>query len=125
MAKKRGTKAGIEGGKELAKKFNEISKDVENDIEQALLESALMVERDAKKNAPVDTGRLRASISSRLVEESGTPYAEVGTNVSYAIIQEFGSSKQPAQPFLYPAYAENKQKILKKLAKAFKKGVGL
>jgi len=115
----------VQQGKELANKFKQISKSVENEIEQALFESALMIERDAKIKVPVDTGRLRASISSRLVEKSGTPYAEVGTSISYAKIQEFGSSKQPAQPFLYPAYVENKQKILKKLAKAFKKGAGL
>jgi hypothetical protein len=78
-----GNKVGIEGGKELAEKFKKISREVSNDLEQALVTGALRVERDAKKNAPVDTGRLRSSISHRLFDdENGNPVAEVGTSVN-------------------------------------------
>jgi phage gpG-like protein len=50
---------------------------------------------------------------------------KVGTNISYAPIIEYGDSKRPARPFLFPAFNGNKQKILKELAKALKGGVGL
>lgn len=53
---------------------------------------ALRVEREARKNAPVDTGRLRASITHRVYPEGTTKVvAEVGTNVAYAAAQEFGT----------------------------------
>ena len=116
----------VEGGKELAKKFSELSKDATNNIEEALVRSALFVERDAKLNAPVDTGRLRASIShTNEGFETNNPSVMVGSNISYGQAVEFGTSKKPAHPFLFPAFNGNKQKILKELAKALKNGVGL
>ena len=56
---------------------------VKDEVEQALINSALMVERDAKINAPVDTGRLRASIT-HVTSDFGTknPSVEVGTSVN-------------------------------------------
>jgi len=41
--------------------------------------------------APVDTGRLKNSISSAVDEGEQAVY--IGTNVEYAIYQEFGTSK--------------------------------
>ena len=41
--------------------------------------------------APVDTGRLKGSISSAVIEEEQAVY--IGTNVEYAPYQEFGTSK--------------------------------
>ena len=126
MAKKRGTKVGIEGGKEIVAKFERIGREAQNEIEQALVRCGLRVERDAKKGAPVDSGRLRNSITHRLIDsETDQPVVEVGTNVEYAKFVEQGTSKQPAQPFLLTAYLGNRKNILKELAKAVKKGAGL
>lgn len=53
--------------------------------------------------APVDTGRLKNSISSVVDEETNTVY--IGTNVSYAIYHEFGTGKYIAggrpTPWMY------------------------
>jgi len=118
--------ATVEGNKELKERLKKIEKTATNNIEQALINSALFVERDAKINAPVDTGRLRQSITHKAENfGSNNPAVTIGTNVEYSKYVEYGTSKAPAQPFLFPAYNENKQKILKELAKAFKKGVGL
>ena len=68
---------------------------LQKDIEKA----ALTLEKNAKQNCPVDTGKLRASITT----EVGNLEAEVGTNVEYALYVEFGTSKQSAQPFMRPA----------------------
>lgn len=126
MANKRGTKVGIEGGKEIAAKFEKIGREVKNELEQALVTSGLRVERDAKLNTPVDSGRLRSSINHRLIDsETDQPVVEVGTNVEYAKFVEHGTSKQSAQPFLLTAYLGNRKNILKELAKAVKKGAGL
>jgi len=119
-------KIGIEGGKEIAEKFKSIGKRVYTQQEQAVMQAGMVVERDAKINAPVDTGRLRNSIATRLSESSSNNIsAEVGTNVQYAKSVEYGTSRMGAQPYLYPALENNKQKILKMLAKAFKEGCGL
>ena len=119
-------KVSIDGGKELADKFKSIGKQVYTQQEQAVMQAGMLVERDAKINVPVDTGRLRSSIATRLSESSSNNIsAEVGTNVQYAKSVEYGTSRMGAQPYLYPALENNKQKILKMLAKAFKEGCGL
>lgn len=45
----------------------------------------------AKKYAPVNTGRLRASIEAKLVKYAGNLAVIVGTNVSYAMFQHEGT----------------------------------
>lgn len=65
----------------------------------AMEEIGLLAERYAKEEAPVDTGRLRNSIS----HDSDKDSAVIGTNVEYAPYQEFGTVKQPGHPFLRPA----------------------
>lgn len=45
----------------------------------------------ARRYAPVDTGRLRASIESRLVQYNGNIAVLVGTNVNYAMYQHEGT----------------------------------
>lgn len=57
----------------------------------------------AKSLAPVDTGRLRASIVFLLGRTQNAVFAEIGTNVEYAPYQEFGTKYMTAQPFLIPA----------------------
>lgn len=123
MAKNKVT---VTGEKELKEKLKKIERAATNEIEQALVNSALFVERDAKINAPVDTGRMRSALNHNL-ENAGTnnPYSEVISPVEYSKYVEFGTSKQSAQPFLYPALKQNKNKILKELAKALKGGTGL
>ena len=57
----------------------------------------------AKELCPVDTGRLRNSISHAQMDEK----AEViGSNVEYAPFVELGTRKMAAKPYLRPA-AEN------------------
>jgi len=57
----------------------------------------------AKILAPVDTGRLRASIGWTIGTTSSGLFAEVGTNVEYAPFVEFGTGRASAQPYLIPA----------------------
>ena len=90
---------------------------VENITQQVLKKACLMVEGDAKKLVPVDTGRLRASITNEVEEEVG----RVGTNVEYARRIELGfvgtdilgrNYNQKPQPYLRPALEKNRKKIL-------------
>lgn len=74
-------------------------------VAKALTKVAIMVDRQAKRLAPVDTGRLRSSIGWTLIQDGGRLSALVGSNVAYAWYQEFGTSRMPAHPFLRPALA--------------------
>lgn len=71
--------------------------------------AAIAVEGEAKKLAPVDTGRLRASIT----RDADLTGAIVGTNVEYAPFVELGTSKQPAQPFLVPGLMNSRDMLRK------------
>lgn len=80
-------------------------------IRAAIANGCLAIEADAKKNCPVDTGNLRASISNTVGDMEG----EVGSNVEYANFVELGTKKMSAQPFLHPAFEANKDKIIREI----------
>jgi len=70
-------------------------------VRKELERKALKVVREAKREAPVDTGRLRASITYEMTTGAdGLPAAVIGTNVDYAPHVEFGTIYQAPQPFL-------------------------
>ena len=58
---------------------------------RAMRDCTLLVQRDAKVNAPVDTGRLRASITPEVRSTGKSVQGVVGSNVAYAAAVEFGS----------------------------------
>lgn len=64
---------------------------------------AQRVESKAKALAPVDTGRLRGSISYAIARDGAGLYADIGTNVEYAAFLELGTRYMAARPFLIPA----------------------
>lgn len=68
-----------------------------------LKKQGIKVQRRAKQNAPVDTGRLRSSIAEELGREGSDLVERIGTDVEYALFQEVGTSKMAAQPYLRPA----------------------
>lgn len=53
--------------------------------------TAISLEHRAKQKAPVDMGRLRASITHRVIQTGNNVIARTGTNVKYAAFQEFGT----------------------------------
>ena len=85
-------------------------------VRGGLTKAALLVEREAKMLAPVDTGTLKSSITHRVKGNE----AEIGTVVKYASFQEYGpqggGKTWEFTPFLGPAIEKNKDKILKLIA---------
>lgn len=65
--------------------------DPQGDIADDLLRRGNNVATLAKKYAPVNTGRLRASISAKLVKFGGNLAVLVGTNLNYAMYQHEGT----------------------------------
>ena len=110
---------------------------------QGMRDATLIVMRDARIFAPVDTGRLRASIAPEVRTEGKTVLGVVGSNVKYAPFQEmgfrahfvpaqyigvwasrhgFGYTGLPvsgkAKRFLQRAFEQNKSKIVALLGRA-------
>ncbi len=83
---------------------DEVLDELDNALEVALEEIGLTAEGFAKKKCPVDTGRLRNSISHAAKEQ--TVY--IGTNVEYAVYVEMGTKNTKSQPYLRPAVTEHK-----------------
>ena len=90
---------------------DEYLKAVDAAKQRGLEKVGLTAERYAKTLCPVDTGRLRNSISHAVEGDS----AYIGTNVEYAPYVEMGTVRTRAQPYLKPAaqdHADEYKKLL-------------
>jgi phage gpG-like protein len=67
---------------------------IDREIKTALTKSGLVVEGRAKELAPVDTGKLRQSITTQVRTDS----ALVGSNLQYAPTMEFGRRPGATMP---------------------------
>lgn len=110
-----------------------VQKDIERKVReltggpviQAMRLSTLAVQRDAKIFSPVDTGRLRASITPSVTSTADMVKGVVGSNVKYAPYQETGT--WPVKPsgqgprYLQRALEKNAERIMKWIERAVKK----
>lgn len=113
----------IEGDAELKRVLESTGHRLTEAITNAVAEVAIDVEREAKRNTPVDTGRLRSSLGVEVVDALGLQ-RDVATNVEYAPFVEFGTSTQPAQPFLTPAREKAAGRIPEIVAKHVRRVTG-
>jgi len=122
----------IEISGEILKKMEESPLKSTAVLNKLLRKSVLLVQNEAKKNAPFETGSLRRSITHEVKNLTGT----VGTDLVYARIQEEGGDITPKtkkylrfktkggnwvttkkvrikkQPYLKPALTKNRNKII-------------
>ena len=85
---------------------SEIFRNAKDAAVRAALEAiGLSAERYAKAKCPVDTGRLRGSITHEV--DKGEAAVYIGTNVEYGKYVERGTSRSRKQPFLQPAAANH------------------
>lgn len=69
-----------------------------DDVKRAVERTRIDVQNEARRRAPVDTGRLRSSIVSR-AETSGRSIGYVvGSNVNYAAAVEYGTAPHVIKP---------------------------
>ena len=92
----------LSGIPRLEKKLADINSIIANDIAKEMSASTLKIERDAKRNAPVNMGTLRQSIHATSKDKL-THYVEVG--VSYGAYLEFGTGGKVSIPAGYQDYA--------------------
>lgn len=84
----------------LSNRLPQIAAGLRPKASQIVRRTALSIEAGAKRVVPVDTGNLKNSLQTQMVSDLE---AEVGTVVEYGPYVEFGTSRQPAQPYLGPA----------------------
>lgn len=97
----------------IAKRLNAGPEVLREEMITALTEVGLVAEGTSKELAPIDTGRLRKSITAK----PEYPMLTVGTDVEYAIYQELGTENPDgtvrikAKRFLQRGYEDNVSKI--------------
>jgi len=108
----------IKGLKETQKKFQQVVKDFKGSpMQDAMRRATLLVERSGKQNAPVDTGRLRASITPEVRVQNKVLQGVVGSVVVYSPFQEFGTKFMKGRFYLRRAIEENAKKIVALIGK--------
>ena len=92
----------LSGMKELEGKLNKLTTALEKDVSNEINATALNIENQAKKLAPINLGQLRNSIA--LTKDSELTYT-VAANASYSAYVEFGTGPQVNVPADFASYA--------------------
>ncbi|MET1173776.1 HK97-gp10 family putative phage morphogenesis protein [Paenibacillus amylolyticus] len=123
----------IEGMDRLMRKLARLGADKQA-FKKGIHKATIKVQGDAKALAPSDTGQLRNSIKAQVTEDRGKIIGEISTNLEYSAYVEFGTGQRgqaspappkydgdlsyrqdwkgmPAQPYLYPAAAQNREVV--------------
>ena len=85
----------------LSADLGKASYEVTSRAQIVVRKTAADIEASGKRNAPVDTGHLRGSISTTIT--NGGLSAEIGPTASYGAHQEFGTRRMRPQPYMRPA----------------------
>lgn len=90
---------------EIKDNTKEVLSELEKAYERALTRIGMQAEGYAKKECPVDTGRLRNSITNEIEKNEKAVY--IGTNVEYGKFVELGARGRTPKPYLKPAATEH------------------
>lgn len=102
----------VKGLKELIAVLDKIPKELDTNVESVLEVNAQDIEIDAKRNAPLDTGKLRQSIKATKTKDKEYTIKANSTGLApYAPFVEYGTRFQRAQPFLFPAFFKGRAKF--------------
>ena len=104
----------VEGLKELIATIKRFPIDALRVTDETVKDAAITIETKAKTLVRVRTGLLRGSIRWRKI---GIASYQVGSDISYAGFQEYGTRKMTAQPYLRPPKTEIEETLQKTLRK--------
>lgn len=108
----------VTGIDEVIQALQEFEGAIDQEVETALMSSALLVENAAKPLAAYESGTLRRSITHEI--QGGDAIVGPSAEVPYAARIEFGFSgadslgrvyNQAAQPYMRPALVNNRQAV--------------
>ena len=121
------------GIEELQAKLRNMSLTMGPMIEKGMTDAVQNVEGKVKENctpgsspyykAPLITGTLRRSISSKVESRGNEVKGIIGAGVDYAIDVHDGTSRMPPRPFILDAITEKEQETLKILGDAVEEGI--
>jgi len=114
----------IEGLAELQAALKKFPQEWKRTTSEALGPGLALLESGSKREAPVDTGALRASIGSEIVRGPGSEIiGKVGSALEYAPYQEYGTRFQPGKPFLRPTLERYKDRVVKMFEEGISKAL--
>lgn len=111
----------VEGFDEQIRKLANFDKIANKHMKQAGLESTALLERKWKEVAPVDTGRYRSSITSRVQIIGGNVIGIVGTNVRSARGFPYPKALEESQRYRYRAGPRRGQFTFNRVKRLFKR----
>ncbi|WP_055693008.1 HK97-gp10 family putative phage morphogenesis protein [Streptomyces prasinopilosus] len=112
----------IHGLPELRRRLEQLPTEVRAACFRALKESAGAIVDGTKGRVKVDSANLQGSVKARY--ENSKLRAEIGwwdRDDRYAIWQEFGTRKMPANPSLGPSLEEEKRRLPERLKREIRK----
>lgn len=126
----------IEGIAKVNRTFRHLAREIDPVVVVSLKKIAEEVKKEAKRLAPVDTGALQKSIRLTSTAKIAGKVTRVGVRaggfevnpktgnlVNYAVIVEFGSSRQVPQGYLIPAVSRKAVPLMRELMKGIRKTV--
>jgi HK97 gp10 family phage protein len=102
----------VEGLAELAARWRKLPKIVQDKTMAVLTKSGFLVEGESKRRTPVDTDRLRSSISvAQSLALRATPHVVISPHTNYAMYVHEGTRRMKGRPFMSEGYAASKARI--------------
>jgi HK97 gp10 family phage protein len=95
----------INGIDKLKERLKAMDQKVKDALAMELRESAMKIQKEAKRNAPVDMGTLRNSIYMDYDYQKNKLTYTIGASASYAPYIEFGTGGSVKVPAKYSSYA--------------------
>lgn len=92
-------------------KIEAFEQQVESEMEDIVQDTVNLVYKEVKKNAPVDTGFLKANIRKEVKKMAG----KVVSGAEYSSAPEFGTYRQPAQRYFRKAIKKGEQFMRKEM----------
>lgn len=113
----------VRGTDDLRRRLRMAGPEYTKGIREVMADSAQVVLHEMQARVPAQTGKLRSLLSAKvagdgLAAQIGLRGKKANRQGFYALYQEFGTVKQPAQPFMVPALEATAPEIMRRLAKA-------
>ena len=89
-----------------------------NDVKHVVKRNTVSMNKNMQNLAPVDTGNMKRSITSNFTDRGLT--GTTGPHTDYAGYVEYGTRFQEEQPFVRPAFEEQKKVFINDLNRIMK-----
>lgn len=135
----------ISGNQAILRRLQDLPERAKELVSDEVEATTMDIHRDAVARVPVDTGRLKGSLTPVVLKQGEKVTGEVGTNVDYAPYVEFGTGGKvnipqglesyaarfkgkgerqvnlPARPYLFNSGFDNINKMMERLRAGIKK----